>query len=360
MVCSACKCLLLCEILFDMKPVFIEVLSGSPEALRAQLAAAARMTLAQGKTTLVVVLDALRVLDDGAIAAMITALRTLRAAGGTIRLVTERDEHRSRLSLTGLDQVFEVFATREDAERRASARHESAADRVRFAIRAASAVFALLFASMLWPSGASAQDNGRVASDPVAQSVLTQLVDRNPDLQTFEADVRVNVRMLSFPFLRPTLTGKTYFKRPDNYEVVFDRLPFYARGLEHLYADIGDPSTWDRKFVVTSDGERTVGGRRELALRMVQRVRGMIDHEEVYVDELSWTVEELQYHYYNGGTISVQQTFANVGGYAMVASQLATISIPHVRAVATATYTDFRTNVAIDDTVFAKNRQVQQ
>lgn len=339
-----------------MKPVFVEILAGSPESLRAQFAAAAHATLAQGKTTLVAGIDALRGLDDGAIAAMITALRTMRAAGGAVRLVTQSDEQRGRLALTGLDRVFEVFATREDAERRPGDRPESKADRLRFAIRAASAALVLLVAPFLVPSSAPAQ----AAGDPAAAAVLAQLVDRNPDLQTFEADVRVKVKLLSFPFLRPTLTGKTYFKRPDNYEVVFDRLPWYAHGLEHLYADIGDPSTWERRFVVTSDGERLVGGRREIALRMVQRVRGMIDHEEVYVDPLAWTVDELQYHYYNGGTISVRQEFAPVGGNQLVASQFATISIPHVRADATATYSGFRTNVAIDDSVFAKNQQAQQ
>jgi hypothetical protein len=190
--------------------------------------------------------------------------------------------------------------------------------------------------------------------------VLSKLVERNPNLESFEADFQVDVKMLSFPFLAPRLEGKTYYKRPNNFEVVFTRLPSYAKGLEHLYADIGDPSSWDKRFVVTVDGEHVVNGRREVGLRMVQRVRGMIDHEEVLVDVPSWTISELQYHYYNGGTITLRQGFAMINGYAMVTSQLASITIPHVRAVATATYTGFRTNVAIDDAVFVKNKQANQ
>jgi anti-anti-sigma regulatory factor len=341
-----------------MKPVFVEVFSGSSKALRAQLAAAAQSTLQQGKTTLAVGLDTLPDLDDPAIAAIIVALRKLRAAGGTIQLVTQREEHRRRLALTGLDQVFEVFASQEDADGHGRG-HDSTAARVRFAIRAASAAIALAFGLALWPSGTSAQSE-RAAPDPAAAAILARLTERNPDLQTYEANVHVDVAMLSFPFLHPQIAGKTYFRRPDNYEVVFARLPWYAKGLEHLYADIGDPSTWDKKFVITADGERKVGGRREAALRMVERVRGMIDHEEVYVDELSWTIDELRYHYYNGGVISMRQGFSLVDGFAMVTSQTATITIPRLRAVATALYSDFHTNVAIDGSVFAKNQKAQQ
>jgi len=344
-----------------MKPVFVDLLSGSPEALRAQLIEATRSTLGQGKATLVVGLDAVRSLDDPAIAAMIVALRTMRAAGGAVRLVTRRQDHRDRLVLTGLDQVFEVFASDEEAEHDGTLQHESPAARVRFAIRAASSAVALLIGFVLWPGATTAQDGaGAVPSDPAALVALAKVVQRNPNLESFEANVQVDVKMLSFPFLQPKLEGKTYFKRPGNFEVVFARVPWYAKGLEHLYADIGDPSTWDHRFVVMVDGEHLINGRRELALRMIQRVRGMIDHEEVYIDEPSWTISQLEYHYYNGGTISLQQGFALVNGYAMVTSQSATIAIPHVRAVAMATYSGIRTNVAIDDAVFVKNKQANQ
>jgi anti-anti-sigma regulatory factor len=344
-----------------MKPVFVEVLSGSSEALRAQLVAAAASTLQQGKTTLAIGLDTLRELDDPAIAATIIALRRLRAAGGTVQLVTQRDDHRARLAVTGLDRVFEVFASREEAEGRGGRPHESPAARIRFAIRAAASAVAILLGVVAWPGGARAQAPARFQTDPVAASIVERLAERNAKLKTYEADVKVAVKMTSFPFLRARLSGKTYYKQPDNYEVVFSRVPWYAKGLEHLYAGIGDPATWAQRFVITADGERAVAGRNnELALRMVQRVRGMIDHEEVYVDPVSWTVDELQYHYYNGGTITVRQGFSMIDGFAVVTSQTATIAIPRVRAVASSTFSGFRTNVAIDDAIFVKNQRVGQ
>lgn len=103
-----------------MPSAFLEVLSGSPEAVRAQLDAAVIATLDEGKDTLTVSVDALRELDDAAIAATVRALRRLRAVGGTLRLVTQRDDHRERLAVTGLDRVFDVYDSKTEADARAT------------------------------------------------------------------------------------------------------------------------------------------------------------------------------------------------------------------------------------------------
>ena len=51
------------------------------------------------------------------------------------------------------------------------------------------------------------------------------------------------------------MTATTYYKRPSNYEVVFDRVPSYARGFEKLYTDVGDPAYWAKRFVITYAGD---------------------------------------------------------------------------------------------------------
>ncbi len=80
----------------------------------------------------------------------------------------------------------------------------------------------------------------------------------------------------------------------------------------------------------------------------------MIDHETVLIDPNAWTIDSIRYDYYNGGHITMTQTFRQVGTYSLLAEQDAEIAIPHVRAVAHGTYTDYKTNVALDDAVFSK------
>ena len=67
--------------------------------------------------------------------------------------------------------------------------------------------------------------------------------------------MHVDLRMTSFPFYAAALDGTTYYKRPSNYEVVFDRVPRVAKGFEKMFTDIGDPSNWEKRFVVTYAGE---------------------------------------------------------------------------------------------------------
>lgn len=192
----------------------------------------------------------------------------------------------------------------------------------------------------------------------IDQRVIVQkMLDRNPDLRSFQSHVHVDVRMTSFPFYSPKLDGTSYFKRPSNYEVVFDRVPPFAHGFDHFFSDMSDPSSWERRFNISVAGTTTIDGRRLIELRLVAKVRGMIDHTSVFVDPSSYTVSQLEWHYYNGGTITMQQWYRSEGGYTLLSQQRATIDIPHVRASAQAMYTDYRTNVAVDDGVFRSEKQ---
>ncbi len=101
------------------------------------------------------------------------------------------------------------------------------------------------------------------------------------------------------------------------------------------------------------EGMRNLSGRRVLELRLSAKIRGMIDHQSVFVDPATYQVSQVEWHYYNGGVITMTQNYRNEGTYSLLSSQHATIAIPHVRALADATYTDYRTNVAVDDAVFS-------
>lgn len=188
------------------------------------------------------------------------------------------------------------------------------------------------------------------------EAILARVMERNPNLSSYQSRLHVDIRLISFPYIGQHLEGSTYFKRPANYEVVFDRVPSYAKGFEKLYSDVGDPSNWAGRFVITYAGEQSFENRTDLALHMVQRVRGMIDHETVLIDPGAWTIDQIRYDYYNGGVVTMTQHFAQVGGYTMLSSQQADIHIPHVHAVASGTYTDYQTNVAISDAVFTTKK----
>jgi hypothetical protein len=192
--------------------------------------------------------------------------------------------------------------------------------------------------------------------DVAPADVLRNVVAQNARLDSYEATVDVDVHLRSFPYLADRLNGTAYFKQPDRFEVVFQRVPAVAKGFDRLYSDIDDPTDWAQRFDLSYIGQKSVSGHADVVLRLVQKVRGMIDHEDVAIDPATWHIDSMEWHYYNGGLIAMTQQYRDAGGYDVLAAQHATIHIPYVHAAADATYSDYKTNVAIDDDVFTAAR----
>jgi len=180
-----------------------------------------------------------------------------------------------------------------------------------------------------------------------AQAVIARMADRNPTLRSYEARVHVDVRMLNFPFLSPQLNGTSYYKRPDFFEVVFDRMPGYARGFGRLFDDVGSPRAWQKNQNITLDGTAWINGRQMIVLRLTKKIHSdILDHTLAYVDPVDYSLVQMEWYYTNGGKITMAQWYRLQGDYSVLSQQHATISIPHVRAVADATYGTYETNVA--------------
>jgi outer membrane lipoprotein-sorting protein len=187
-----------------------------------------------------------------------------------------------------------------------------------------------------------------------ASAVLAGIAARNPALQSYQARVHVDVHLHSFPWLSPQLDGTSYYKRPDSFEVVFDRVPSYAHGINKLFGDIDDVASWEKDCNIGYAGVQSIGGRPLFVLRMTKKIYSdQLAETLAYVDPSTYQVVRMDWHYRNGGTITMTQTYRQQGQYNVVAAQHADIAIPHVRAVADATYGQYRTNVAVNDAVFA-------
>jgi outer membrane lipoprotein-sorting protein len=216
-------------------------------------------------------------------------------------------------------------------------------------IRRRMVAVAVLFAMGCVAPAAHAQ-SVTVASSvtPDARTVLQHMIDRNPSLQSYKARVHVDVRMLSFPFFAPKLDGTSYYKRPDTYEVVFDRVPSYAKGFQKLFDDVGDAAAWERDQKISLDGVTTVNGRSTYVLRLTKRIHSdILDHTLAYVDSASSALIRMEWYYTSGGKITMTQQYARQGGYWVPSQQHADIQIPHVHAVADASYDAYQTNVAV-------------
>jgi hypothetical protein len=215
-------------------------------------------------------------------------------------------------------------------------------------LRTSIVALAALIACSFTTQAAHAQSTAVAASvSPDARTVLQHMIDRNPSLMSYRARVHVDVRMLSFPYFAPKLDGTSYYKRPDTYEVVFDRVPSYARGFQKLFDDIGDAAAWERDQKISLDGLQMMNGRPTYVLRLTKRIHSdILDHTLAYVDSASYALMRMEWYYTSGGKITMSQQYAREGQYWVPSSQHADINIPHVHAVADASYNAYQTNVS--------------
>jgi hypothetical protein len=197
--------------------------------------------------------------------------------------------------------------------------------------------------------GVGAADTAAAPEQPSNPwTVVQRMTQRNPSLQSYRARVHVDVRMLNFPFLAPKLDGTEYYKRPDFYVVVFDRMPGYARGFARLFDDIGSPRAWEENQNITVDGTSLLHGRPTIVLRLTKKIHSdILDHTLAYVDAYSYALLQMEWYYTSGGKITMTEYYRTEGLYSVLAQQHATIDIPHVHAIADASYGTYQTNVPI-------------
>jgi hypothetical protein len=202
------------------------------------------------------------------------------------------------------------------------------------------------------PAPVTAQDQALSAS-----TVIAKMLDRNAQLNTYQARVHVDMRMTSFPFLAPKLDGTAYYKRPNKFEVSFDRVPSYAKGFQKLFDDVADPISWGQDSNIVSKGLVKLDGypREMIELYMTKKIYStIIDNTIAYVDPSNYELLEMDWNYRSGGKIVMRQWYRMEGGYSVVSQQHVEIHIPHINAVGDSQFATYQTNVAIDDSVFKK------
>jgi hypothetical protein len=165
------------------------------------------------------------------------------------------------------------------------------------------AVFSLPLAAIAVALLGAGPVNTAALSTPAdARAIVDRMADRNPSLESYRARVHVDVRMLNFPFLAPKLDGTSYFRRPDTYEVVFDRVPGYAKGFQRLFDDIGNPQAWEKDQNIIVDGTAWLNGRQMIVLRLTKKIHSdILDHTLAYVDPSSYALEQMEWYYTSGG-----------------------------------------------------------
>jgi outer membrane lipoprotein-sorting protein len=186
---------------------------------------------------------------------------------------------------------------------------------------------------------------GAAAISPSA--LVQRMTAVNPSLQSYTASLHVVIALRTLP-LSPTLDGNYYYKRPDKQAVVFDTVPVLAQQFQKIYPKIDPPATWQELYDVTtlSDGNGAT------TLRLTPKRSGRVAHLDVAVDDANAMPSSFTWTYVDGGTVSFDQQYARIGGNYLVKSQSGKVNLPSYNADVTTTFSNFKINVPVPDTVF--------
>jgi hypothetical protein len=214
------------------------------------------------------------------------------------------------------------------------------------------AVLIALLASLVFTApAASAQTVATPTVEPARlQALFTKIETGDASLESYRAAVDFTIGLHSFPFIRKSVHGTAYYKRPNRLELVTERLPSYARNLEHLFVSLGSPASWQVQFTVALADEGTPNEHIRLVPKMTgSRVRWV----EIHLDEPSGLPAKIVWMYTNG-RIEMHQTIAKVAGHYVIVAQDADMHYPAVHAYMRTRIHDFEWNVAVDDAVFTE------
>ncbi len=194
------------------------------------------------------------------------------------------------------------------------------------------ALAALLLVVPLIPAAVTAQEPLTVAS------VLDTLASAHEQPDAYKASVALHVRLRVFPFIRITLHGDSWYRRPGIYRYVFRGLPIAARAFSEMKYDLGDPTHWTDRYAVTFAPQSTAA---VPVLRLTPKTPVLVRTLDITVDPAHGRILSAVWSRGDGGVIRLTQTYEPVAGHAYVAKQVATIDLPRMKAELEADYENF-------------------
>lgn len=157
----------------------------------------------------------------------------------------------------------------------------------------------------------------------------------NAGLKMYTAAVHVDFGLRTFPYLKFHVEGHTTFQKPNDFSVQFDRVPWFAKGFEHIKMDALEPQTWPQRYEVSSlthRGDRTI-------VEMRLKVPGNL--KNVHAEFDAGGLRQIVWSYDNGGRISFELNPMTVDGIVVPGSENADIHVPGYHVVAHATFTGY-------------------
>jgi hypothetical protein len=176
--------------------------------------------------------------------------------------------------------------------------------------------------------------------DTGATAAIAAVVNRNASLHDYTFDVNAHIALLTFPWLRFSLSGHGQYLKDGTYTVHFDHVPWFGKGFETISMASLDPKTWPDQYTITlakPQGDNTI-------LSLHDRKHTSLDETLVTIDR-DQTVRQILWNYANGGHVRLSIVPIAVSGFNLPQSEEAEIVVRGYRAMADASFTNYKVNL---------------
>jgi hypothetical protein len=175
-----------------------------------------------------------------------------------------------------------------------------------------------------------------VASAGIPPAVMSYS-GRNAAVQHYTFDVDARIALLTFPWIRFTLHGHGTYTRGGDYSVHFDNVPWFGKGYETMPMSSLDVANWPSLYTMSvagSQGSVTTLSLHDVKKSPLQEARAQIDAAQGLL--------QILYTYDYGGHVKLTIVPQSVDGLFFPGSEEAEIVMPHYRAMAWATFSNYQ------------------
>src|ERR1700676_3044204 len=195
------------------------------------------------------------------------------------------------------------------------------------------------------PTGPAVATNPAV---PNAGDLYRRMLAINAKLKSYTASVTLDIKMTSFPYLSPELTGTAYYKHPDKRAVIFDTVPVLAEQAKKVYPKVEEPIDWPKVYTITPISDEAG----LTTFRLIPKKNGRVEHLDVKIDDANATVDGYTWTYKDGGFVTFEQTFKTIEGNYLPEKLSGRVELPSYKANITSALSNYKLNVAMPDWVF--------
>jgi hypothetical protein len=128
-------------------------------------------------------------------------------------------------------------------------------------------------------------------------------------------------------------------------------LPFIAKQFSKVYPEVPSPSQWQSLYIISTESDDGTA----TTFKLVPRKHSRIEHIDAKIDDKSAEVLSMRWNYNDGGYALLNQAYGDADGHRLVVSQNGKFDTPHYNADMKSTFSGFKVNVAIPDSVFASS-----